>query len=212
VHQRASYLMICKSGVGYICRVRLLVLAATLLALVVSGCGSGGDDSTTAPAPTGPTSGSDSGATPGGKEPTTAGSGQKAARRAGSKTVEGDSRRNPGGKDVDSKPGKRHSAKVKRKLTKYCPQGTSKEECEGLVEGFLETQDAKSAQVAEPQDCTKAMSRSQCEELLREQQQAAAREGSPVDVQQCMEHPTPECEEALRPVFEQQIAAQQAGE
>jgi hypothetical protein len=190
--------------------------AVLLLACAAIGCGSGGEGTTTMPAAavTGEeaASGASSGGGPSGRGAGKASEGDGKRPKAGARSKHagaGRPKASGNGKQGESSP---HSAKVKRKLTKYCPRGTSKEECQGLVEGFLETQDAKSTQVAEPQDCTKAMSRSQCEELLRQQKQAAARETSSVDVQQCMDHPTPQCEEALRPVFEQQIAAQQAGE
>lgn len=191
-------------------------VSVLLLACTATGCGSGGEGTATAPAAAvteeeaAPGASSGDGQS-GGKAGKVANDDAKkskphsgAASEAGRRRSSGEGNRGDGSSS--------HSAQVKRKLTKYCPQGTSKEECEGLVEGFLETQDAASAQVAQPQDCTKAMSRSQCEELLGKQHQAAASEGSSVDVQECMEHPTPECEEALRPVFEQQIAAQQTGE
>lgn len=191
-------------------------IAILLLACTAIGCGSSGGDTATTPtaaavqeeAASGTSSGGGQGSR-GGSE-TSKGGSKKSKAHAGAGNQAGRSRGSGKGKRGDG--ASPHSAKVKRKLAKYCPPGTSKEECEGLVEGFLEKQDAKSTQVAKPQDCTKAMSRSQCEELLRKQQQAAAGEGSSVDVQQCMEHPTPQCEEALRPVFEQQLAAQQAGE
>jgi len=40
-------------------------------------------------------------------------------------------------------------------------------------------------------------------------QRAAAEAGGSVDVRECMRHPTPECEEALRPILEAQHQALQ---
>jgi hypothetical protein len=193
------------------CRGGVLGLTIGVVILLLAGCGSDGEDTATTPAAAVTQEEAASGTSSGGGQGSRDGSG---AAKGGSKKPKAHAGAgNQAGRSGASGDGASpHSAKVKRKLAKYCPPGTSKEECEGLVEGFLEKQDAKSTQVADPQDCTKAMSRAQCEELLREQQQAAAGEGSSVDVQQCMEHPTPQCEEALRPVFEQQLAAQQAGE
>lgn len=56
----------------------------------------------------------------------------------------------------------------------------------------------------EPSDCLKAMSREQCEAL------AAAEKGGhgeSVNLEECIDNPTPRCEEVLRPVYEEQVAA-----
>lgn len=196
---------------GYICRVRLLAIAAALLALVATGCGSGGD-STTAPDTTGSTPGSSSGSTAGGKESTTSEDGSKKTAQGGSKTGDGGSKGNPGGKNVDSTASKRHSAKVKRKLKKACPKGMDENTCRDYIESSLEAEKGtNSTRVSGPGDCTKVMSRSECEELLQQQKQAAAEEGGSVNVEQCMAHPTPHCEEVLREEIERQQAAQQGG-
>ncbi|HET7509961.1 MAG TPA: hypothetical protein VFJ65_06905 [Solirubrobacterales bacterium] len=88
----------------------------------------------------------------------------------------------------------------------------SENTCRDYIESSLEAEKGtNSTKVSGPHDCTQAMSRSQCEELLQQQKQAAAEEGSSVNVQQCMAHPTPHCEEVLREEIERQQAAQQAG-
>lgn len=88
----------------------------------------------------------------------------------------------------------------------------SENTCRDYIESSLEAEKGtNSTKVAGPHDCTQTMSRSQCEELLQQQKQAAAEEGSSVNVQQCMAHPTPHCEEVLREEIERQQAAQQAG-
>ena len=60
----------------------------------------------------------------------------------------------------------------------------------------------------DPEYCLEGMSREECEEVFRAQQRVAQRGGS-VNAEQCVENPTPECEEALRPILEAQYAASQ---
>lgn len=188
----------------------LLAVAATLAALAVSGCGSGGD-STTAPGGTTGSTSSSSESTAGGKESSTSGGGSKRTAGGDAKSA-GGSPENADGKTADSKAEKRHAAKVERKLKKACPQGMDKNTCRDYIESSLEAEKGtNSTKVSGPHDCTQTMSRSQCEELLQQQKQAAANEGTSVNVQQCMAHPTPHCEEVLREEIEKQQAAQQAG-
>jgi hypothetical protein len=54
------------------------------------------------------------------------------------------------------------------------------------------------------------MSRAECEEVLAAQR-AAAEAGASIDVRECVQHPTPRCEEILRPILEAQRAAMQGG-
>lgn len=198
----------------------LLAIAATLIALVAAGCGSGGGDSTTAPGEvTGPTPGSGSGSTAGGrgssasKEASTSEGGSKKTAKAGSETNGGGPQGNANGEKGASKAEKRHAAKVKRKLKKACPEGMDENTCRDYVESSLEAEKGtNSTRVSGPRDCTKVMSRAECEELLQQQKQAAAEEGSgSVNVEQCVAHPTPHCEEVLGEEAERQQAAQQAG-
>jgi len=212
--------------VGYICRVidfrrgarfrlgtlGLLAIVAALVALAASGCGSGSDSTTVSGGTTGSTSGSGSESTAGGKESSTPGSGSKKTAGADAKPAGGGSAGKADGKTADSTPEKRHAAKVERKLKKACPKGMDKNTCRAYIESSLEAEKGtNSTRVSGPHDCTQTMSRSQCEELLQQQQQAATEEGSSVNVQQCMAHPTPHCEEVLREEIERQQAAQQAG-
>lgn len=62
---------------------------------------------------------------------------------------------------------------------------------------------APATPIEEPSDCLKAMSRERCEELAAAQG-AAERHGDSVNLEECIEHPTPECEAILRPILEAQ--------
>jgi hypothetical protein len=100
--------------------------------------------------------------------------------------------------------------KAERKLKEHCPPDADKASCEVLVEGFLAAK-GKSAghAVDEPGECTQAMSEEECERTLKAQK---ASEGNySVDVEECLADPTPRCEEVLRPLFEQQQAAEASG-
>ena len=190
----------------------LLAIAAALVALAAYGCGSGGDSTTVSGGATGSTSGSSSESTAGGKESSSPGGGSKKTAGADAKTADGGSPGKLDGKTAESTPEKGHAARVKRKLKKACPKGMDENTCRAYIESSLEAEKGtNSTTVSGPHDCTQAMSRSQCEELLQQQKQAAAEEGSSVNVQQCMAHPTPHCEEVLREEIERQQAAQQAG-
>ena len=100
--------------------------------------------------------------------------------------------------------------KVERKLKERCPPDADAASCEALVEGFLAAKGKSTgSEVDEPADCTQAMSEEECERTLKAQK---ASEGNySVDVEKCLANPTPRCEEVLRPLFEQQQAAEQSG-
>jgi|GEM_PF-4284054 len=192
-----------------------MVIFALLIALGAAGCGSGGDGSTTAPASASGESPSGQVATGKKQEVGSGPQGQGARKGNPARSRHSNKAARERGK-VGSKPPRgsgadRHSARVKRKLAKACPKGMSENNCRAYVEGSLKANQAKSTHVSRPRDCTKVMSRSQCEELL-EQQRAAEQESSGVNVDQCMAHPTPHCEEVLGEEIERQQAAQQAGD
>ncbi len=182
------------------------------------GCGSGSGDTTTTDAAVPPRVGSDGGgraAAP--KPPAKTGRGQEQARdgssrkpstggRGTSEKTPGSSIRGNAGKDSAPQP---HAGK--QRVSKACPSGISRSECETLVAGYQQTKDKPSHAVQEPEDCLKAMSRAECEGLLEGQQEAAEESGSSVDVQQCLQKPTPRCEEVLRAAFEAQVAAGATG-
>jgi hypothetical protein len=65
--------------------------------------------------------------------------------------------------------------------------------------------EAPSQRIEEPDDCLQVMSRDECEALVAAQQ--AARYGESVNLEECIENPTPRCEEVLRSVLEAQEAA-----
>lgn len=197
---------------GYICRVRLTALAALLIALAVSGCGSSGESkTTTAPAGAGgptPTGSSESAAD--GKSPRASGKKWKQTTKAGSQGAGGGGGKSSRKQGSSTAKGNPSSTRVKRKLAKYCPKGMNRGACRAYIEGSAKTKGAPGSQISGPRDCTKVMSRAECEEVLSQQSQAGE-EGSSVNVEQCMAHPTPHCEEVLREEIERQQAAQQAG-
>jgi hypothetical protein len=57
-----------------------------------------------------------------------------------------------------------------------------------------------STQVDRPQDCLEVMSKSECEEMLAAEQAARDHDES-VNVEECIDHPTPHCEEVLRAIY-----------
>lgn len=64
---------------------------------------------------------------------------------------------------------------------------------------------APSRSVEEPADCMRVKTQSECEELAAAQE-SARRHDESVNVEKCIENPTPHCEEVLRPVLEAQGA------
>ena len=86
-----------------------------------------------------------------------------------------------------------------------------REACDALVKGYLTAGgDSSSTSVTAPSDCSKVMSKSECEALLSAQKAAA--ESPSFSVDECLADPTPACEAVLRPILEQQKAAQQSGQ
>jgi hypothetical protein len=97
-----------------------------------------------------------------------------------------------------------------RKLRKHCPKNIDASSCTKLVEAFVASQGTESVPVTAPQSCTATHTEAECEVILR-QQSEAAEGGESLNVQECIAHMTPQCEAALRPLFESQGAAQAGG-
>jgi hypothetical protein len=91
---------------------------------------------------------------------------------------------------------------------KHCPAGLPDSQCESLIKGAVQGDGGHSHAVEKPSDCLGAMSRAECEATLTAQQ-AAARESSSVDVNECLRTRTPKCKEVLGPILEEQYAASQ---
>lgn len=189
-------------------------LVLPLLFVVAVGCGSGSSDTTTDAAAPRPAAGDDAAhaatpqpvATPERKR-------QQSKTGASPQVAQGGDRggaeRASSGRGGSASPS--HPKAGKQKVSKACPSGISRSECETLVTGYQQTKDKPSHPVQEPEDCLKAMSRGECERLLEGQQEAAEKEGVSIDVQQCLRNPTPRCEEILRAAFEAQVAAGATG-
>ena len=96
-----------------------------------------------------------------------------------------------------------------RKLRKHCPQGVGSSTCTALVEAYVAAQGAESQPLTSAEGCTATRSRAECEKVLQEQSEAS--EGESLNVQECLANMTPQCEAALRPMFESQQAARGGG-
>jgi hypothetical protein len=209
-------------------------LVAAALAAAVIGCGSGGDSPTET---TGATAGSpdrqgstDAGSTA--AQPSERGQAKGAdADKDGSGSA-GDAQRGGNGASVAATPGEPVPAgtgksqgpeggqgqavstggqrSIERVAAKHCPKGLDLSQCKALVEGSKQTHGTPSYPVTEPDDCVKAMGQAECEAVYKAQKEAAEAGGESVDVQKCLQNPTPRCEAILRPVFEQQRAAEEA--
>ncbi len=110
------------------------------------------------------------------------------------------------GHDADSA----RRQQVKRKLERECPPDADDASCEAMVDGFIAGRgDSKGKPLNDPEDCTQTRSEQECERDLRAQK--AAEDTYSVDVEECLDDPTPRCEAVLRPLFERQQAAEEAG-
>jgi hypothetical protein len=63
-----------------------------------------------------------------------------------------------------------------------------------------------------PRDCLKSKSRAECKALVTAQADTAQQAGDSVDIEQCIQTPTPQCEAVLRRAVEAQHAALQGAE
>jgi hypothetical protein len=95
-----------------------------------------------------------------------------------------------------------------RTASRVCRHAMSRRDCATRLRGMSVT--SHSHAVESPRDCVKARSRAQCKELIAAQAAAAKEVGESVDVEKCIEEPTPRCEAALRKVAEEQSRAQQS--
>lgn len=189
------------------------MLGILALAALLGGCGSG-DEATTrddvaaeaAPAGSGQASGSD-------RQEGNGAAADRDSEPPGKKKRKGEQNGSPGSDpgDVPDQQGSgaAHRERVKHKLEKSCPPEADEASCEAMVEEFLISKGkSKSSEVAAPEDCTRAMSKEECEATLKAQK--ASQGTYSVDVEECLDDPTPRCEEVLRPLFEQQQAAEQS--
>jgi hypothetical protein len=203
-----------------------LVVLAAFLGLGSAGCGSSQDgpatggtttDGTTADTPPAGGNGGEAGSAGGGTAPAPAGDGQGSpqggdvAAAGGQPASDGHSATGDPIRKQLKHPseGDGKGAVSGHKVSKACPSSASRSQCEALVAGYEQSKSAPSYTVTEPEDCLKTMSRGECEVLLTAQK-AAAESGTSVDVQECLRNPTPTCEAIVRPLLEQQRAAEEA--
>jgi hypothetical protein len=107
------------------------------------------------------------------------------------------------------KPASGDDAASRRRAARACPGGLTISQCEALVEEIKQAKHSGSPSVQRPRDCLEVMSRAECEAMLAAQQAAAQQEGSPINLEECLQHPTPRCRAVLEPVLEAQYAASQ---
>ncbi len=200
----------------------LPIAALALSAVVVFGCGSDGEESTTTP--TRPTTSSaatgsgDDSVRPStkGSEDGTGGRSEKGAtaKRPAAKsppgTQDGKGRGGPhGGAGPPAASGGGEQGGGSRTASSdsgRCPAGVSRRECEAIAE---QVSDTPSYSVSSVEDCVKAIGKEGCERLL--ETETASQGGSPsIDVNECLKNPTPPCEAALRPILEGEQAASNA--
>jgi hypothetical protein len=62
--------------------------------------------------------------------------------------------------------------------------------------------------MTKPSDCTEVMSRSQCEAFFAAAHSASESQGEVFSPEECMQNPTPQCQEQLQAVFEAAAAAE----
>lgn len=187
-----------------------------MLGLVLAGCGSGGD-ATTQGGATGQSAATGSGASrqeaPRGDEAAAGKKSESEGREQAGKRKGSEEREQGSGEAKDPSEGSAatRQERAKRKLEKECPPNLSEDACAALVEGYITSgqEKSKGRVVSKPEDCTRVRSREECEATLRAQKAAEGTEG--VEVEECLENPTPRCEEVLRVVIEQQQAAEAAG-
>lgn len=201
----------------------VFVLSAAALVSVVTGCGSA--QQTTAKEETATTTAPRSTAANGGEGAVAAdrhGGGEESAGPADSQSGnrdriarDGSSSRKEGsgpvtgtGGSVDPK-ADRGAAGVSRR----CPSGAKRAECANRIRAQAETEGAASYPVTAPSDCLDAMSEARCEEIIAAQKEAEQEGGASIDPETCVEdHSRDYCAARLGEHFEQQQAAQQAGQ
>jgi hypothetical protein len=192
--------------------VGLIVILAALAAVAV-GCGSG-DDAGVGESSTEETSAS--GTAGGAAQPSATAEKPKPSQRP--QTQQPQARPGASGKSGASnstdaqqtaKPTPAHRRALGRRAAKDCPAGLSAEQCGALVEAYGAARGANPTTLNGPGDCRQVMSQADCEAMLTAQKEAAEAAGTPLSVEECIQNPTPRCEETLRPMFEEQQAAGQ---
>lgn len=169
-------------------------------AVVLAGCGSGGD--ATAPVEAGPSGNPEgSGATPGTEPVEKSGASQRATARSDESHRSNDSASGEPG-PPPSAPERGGSEAVRaadRAAVRGCIARFGRSACEEMVREA----GAPATRVDEPSDCLKAMSKARCEEMAAAQR-AGEEHGDSVNLEECIENPTPKCEAVLRPLLEAQ--------
>lgn len=195
--------------------IRTILLLTLVLMLGAAGCGS--DGGTTVPQGT---AGRSDTAGPAGAGQQPGESGEIAGGKGGKDGAGG----SPGGKNKRTEAngtgktteprgqdaGSARRRHVKRKLEEECPPDVDEASCKAMVDGFIaEGGHSQGKPLNDPGDCTRTRSKEECEASLKAQKAA---EGTySVDVEECLDDPTPRCEAVLRPLFERQQAAEEAG-
>jgi hypothetical protein len=90
-----------------------------------------------------------------------------------------------------------------RKAKASCPRGLSPAQCEETVKQYGSAAPGPTVPASTADDCVAVMGQAECEALLAKQQ-AAAKEGESVSVDECLREPTPRCEAVFGPVIKQQ--------
>ncbi|HEX7243964.1 MAG TPA: hypothetical protein VF245_00175 [Solirubrobacterales bacterium] len=173
--------------------------ALLIAALLVGGCGSGGD-TTTAVGTDRPSDRAESG---GASRAEAEGSGSAAGANTQSGAPHRSSGNENGAADRPSASPVQGKAKPAvagdRAAVRSCLARFGRTVCNEMVRQGA----APATRVDEPSDCLKAMSKAMCEELAAAQQ-AGEEHGDSVNLEECIENPTPKCEAVLRPLLEAQ--------
>jgi hypothetical protein len=196
-----------------------VALIAAVMAVGCFGCGSGdGDSSTETGARTVTESGEDApkavvGNSKGSadRQPTQAGSSGSVSKHkhSHSETDQKPNRAAPStskGEQTTSK-GKQTAAADEPKAS--CPTTLTRAQCAAVVRAT--TEGAPSNVLDEPRDCLKIMGRAECEALAAKLRDVF-KHSNTFSFDECLQNPTPKCEEVFGPVLEQQRAASQGSE
>jgi len=189
-----------------------VVLIAAVVAVSSFGCGSGdGDSSTETGAQTVTQNGNGA---PKASVDNSKGSADRQATQADSPGAEGEDKRSH--PETEPEPNRAAPSTSKGKKTAAagehearCPPNLTRAQCAAVVRAT--TRGAPSNVLNEPRDCLKIMSRAECEALAAELRDAFERSDS-FGFEECLQNPTPKCEEVFGPVLEQQRAASQGSE
>jgi hypothetical protein len=181
---------------------RILVLAALVVGV---GCGGGGDS--------GETGSTSAGTSPTASQPRSPAT--KVAPKATRSSPKERSRSTQSTERASEKAARaqRRAAAIRHGAARNCPAGVTVAQCESLAEEVAEKDGSSAPPMEKPNDCLEVMSRAQCEALLAAQQAAAESGNKPVNIERCLEDPTPRCREVLESMAEDQhLTPQSAGE